>query len=112
MPKVIKRLWRGEVRLVMTYWVYGLIGFFVYSVVAGALIGFLFLWSDISNETLANLAPFSIIPYDVFFFFAIWRSASNYEGPVIWSVLAKASVVIGIIVTIGELILATTALVG
>lgn len=90
------RLYRGEVPLVYTYWVFGVV---VGNVVPLILLGFL----SIVNEPPLFILIISIIASVAWMWFisvAIWRSATNYNNNVkqgsICADLAKASVFIGV----------------
>ncbi len=94
-------LWRGEIPLGRTYWVFGVFffglltrpGYFIIPIVSGS----------------ANLEPSAsivfgrmayaifVLAYTVFISVAIWRSAGRFEGPPIWAVLARVMAVIGLI---------------
>jgi len=87
----MRRLWRGKVRLPVSFWLYG--------VVIGAALSQLAFrlnivrppraaWIDIA----APAATFIAGVYMLFVAVAIWRSADRYAGPVVWSIAAKLSV--------------------
>jgi hypothetical protein len=99
----VKRLWRGEVRLVTTYWVFG----FLLSGVGGHL-----LWSVVEHNSmhLARSGYLAVIiysfivitiAYGLFIAVAIWRSANRYTGPRRWRVLAQMAVLLGLFLTVG-----------
>jgi glucan phosphoethanolaminetransferase (alkaline phosphatase superfamily) len=84
----IARLWRGEVPLVQAYWLYG------------ALLGLLF---NVVGFVVAEAAPQLVLlwwllrlAYVVLIVVAIWRSSERYQGPKIWSALARISVMLSI----------------
>ena len=99
----LKILWRGEIPLGRTYWVFG--GLFLSLLIIPGY----FIDPTISGS--ANLEPSAsfvfgtmayaifTLAYIVFISVAIWRSAGRYEGPAIWAVLARIMVVIGLIQT-------------
>ena len=91
MNNVFVALWRGDVPLVQTYWLWG------------ALVVFLFklplLWTE---DSLTNVETVSltysgflvgyslvVIFYGFFISVAIWRSAGKYPGPRKWYYLAR-----------------------
>ena len=91
------KLWRGEERLVVTYWVFG-------TVLLWGLTGigaqFMNALSHVAEASLGGLLAvlayyIATLVYVGFVWVAIWRSASRYSGWRIWSLLAKAVVVIG-----------------
>lgn len=75
---LIGRLWRGEVSLGETYWVWG--------VVINLMIRFVL-------DELHGLAHLALgllwMAYGGFILIAIWRSATRYRGPHLWGMLAK-----------------------
>ena len=97
----LKMLWRGEIPLGRTYWVFGVLflglltipSYFTVPIISGS----------------ANLEPSAsivfgrmayaifVFAYTVFVSVAIWRSAGRYEGRPIWAILARVMVVIGLI---------------
>ncbi len=95
----VKRLWRGEVSLLVTFWGFGVAG--------GLLLNIPFFIESTGafNEprnlillTLSiNAAAAVLVTYTLFTAVAIWRSATLYEGPLIWSVLAKVVVIVRVL---------------
>ena len=85
----LTRLWRGEVPLAETYWVWGvalgLLLFLLFRLTYGTLlvIGLLLLLLTFGHVVLISVA--------------IWRSAGRYTGPKIWGVLARVVVVLRIL---------------
>lgn len=96
--QLIRSVWRGEVRLWATYWLWGVAGNMTFVLVLAvlALLGGaaseLWLWA----VWLVSLAWF------VFVFGAIWRAAGRHRGPRIWAVLARLGVCLGIVRMAGE----------
>ncbi len=69
------KLYRGEVPLVITYWVfYFIIGSIVYL-----------------------MLPLLGIIVNIFFMIAVWNSAGHYQGSSIWKTLARLMVILGVI---------------
>ena len=93
-------LLRGDLPLAKVYWVYGVIGGFLFLVLPGAFAGGLQVAGS-DNVALATLSLFyryGFAPaYVVFISVAIWRSATNYQGNPLWAKLAKAAVVLGVL---------------
>ena len=85
----VTALWRGEVPLARTGWLYGLIGMIV-------LIAPLMLISGLGLAPAAMplLLPLGVatLVYAAFMAVAVWRSAGNYRGRHAWRWLAKGSV--------------------
>ena len=83
---LIGRLWRGEVSLGETYWIWGIL--------VNLLIRF-------GASDLHEVAPvLGVVPlaYQVFILVAIWRSATRYRGPQLWGMLAKIVVVFNVLI--------------
>lgn len=84
----MKALWKGEIPLVRTYW--------LYFVVIGSLIELPLNLIHHPSESLSTalvIYAAALFPYFPFIFVALWRAAGKYQGPIIWSVLARAAVV-------------------
>ena len=100
----VKDLWRGDVKLVFTYWVVASIGnaLFVASDRYLDAVGF---YDVITEGKLIFIRAFLACSVLYFFFtvVCVWRSASKYKGRAVWAILAKAVVVIGTLRTIAEL---------
>ena len=76
---MIRRLWKGEVRLVITYWVYFALVFLIYSVVIKSLTGsFMNLGATASGRILLYALILFPLIYSPFIFVAVWRSANQY----------------------------------
>ena len=82
----LTRLWRGQIPLGMTYWV----------------------WGVLLNAFMRNLliqgatTPYRVtyFVYYAFIMVAIWRSAGRYQGRRIWMMLARVSVILGVVFTL------------
>ena len=87
-------LWRGDIPLVKTYWLFG--------VVVGICFAMVFFWVNYLSTGLAEgFGPVFILGlmllyfvYTAFINVAIWRSAGKYQGPRRWAILAKIMVMI------------------
>ncbi len=92
---LIKSLWRGEVSLAKTYWIFG---------ICINVLLFISLSYILNNEQLFSTSPgklvfwmllvFSLV-YTPFTLICIWRSANKYTGTKAWPILAKIMVIIG-----------------
>ena len=85
-----KKVFNGDERLVITYWVWGFIGSIVYGIVTWIILYLLGFFGPLAL-TIVQL------PWYIFIWIAIWRSAGNYKGPGFWAILAKIMVVLGIL---------------
>ena len=84
----IAKLWRGEVSLGITYWIFG-----------GVVLSMFKLFTLVTqsmNEDSAGFGIFAGLAYFVFISVAIWRSSLRYPGPKIWMILAQLTVVGGV----------------
>ena len=87
--KFFLRLWCGDVRLVITYWVFGvLLGWLI-----GISVGILFVALNVPLYVTSLV----MLPPIIFVLVAIWRSANKYTGPRGWKKAAQMSVVLTII---------------
>ena len=89
---LIGDLWRGDIPLVKTYWLFG--------VVVGICFAMVFFFIEYLTTGLSQgFGPVFILGVMLLYFIytgfiniAIWRSAGKYRGPRRWSVLAKIMV--------------------
>jgi len=80
----LKKVWRGEIDLTITFWVWGvLIANVLFDVLFGALI------VATENQFLMLLHRIFVIAANAFVVVAIWRSAGNYKGSPVWPFLAR-----------------------
>ena len=86
----VAALWRGQIPLGKTGWLYGLIGLLLL-IVPLTLISSLGLGPS-TRELLLALSVATLL-YAAFISVAIWRAAGNYQGRFAWRLLAKGSVV-------------------
>jgi hypothetical protein len=93
---MIRDLWNGNVRLVIAYWVFGVMVSFAYNILYQIII------ANISTITIGPLGhtliyAFAAFPffYFPFIFVAIWRSANKYTKSKWWSSLAQIAVFAG-----------------
>ena len=89
--------WNGDVSLVKSYWLVGVVlsfavGFFGALLILGVGLHF-------------NAVYAIIIPWLIYTTVGIWRSSDKYKGPKFWAILAKIAVVISIIQSIGDVLL-------
>ncbi len=85
----VTALWRGELPLARTGWLYGLLGLLVLIVPLMLLSG---LGPAPSAAPLLLGLSLAVLVYAAFIAVAIWRSAGNYRGKFAWRLLAKGSV--------------------
>jgi hypothetical protein len=96
----IARHWRGELPLVKTYWVNGVL--LTFSILL-AMRGLQQMQDSMSLKTIAGLSVLVstlIVIVSIWQFVGIWRSSTNYVcegGANHWGVLAKVAVVLGML---------------
>jgi hypothetical protein len=97
---LLKTLWRGEVPLVITYWLFGFLGSLV-------IFG---IPTEIFNAASSKLAKFSllasIVAYQVFVTVSIWRASKKYKGKRGYAILARVAIFLGWFSSIPKIILA------
>lgn len=101
---LIKSLWRGDVALWKTYWLFAVLGGFAFNlsfvyIEFNSIAFYAIPGADLLVWTLTGCA----FVYGVFMLFAIWRSASKYTGPRTYAVLARIVVVFGALGTLGTI---------
>jgi len=94
MMNLLKELWRGDVPLVKTYWIYGVVVSAVLSVLLRVL------WGMPAVNSVFALVWIATTVYGVFIAVAVWRSAGKYQGPKVWMILARVMAVMSILRTI------------
>ncbi len=97
-------LWTGRIPLPKTYWVYGVL---VLAPPAVTLLAVeIFAGKPASPRYLVPAFLIGMLSqaYWIFISVAIWRSAGNYTGRIIWGALARMAVVFGYVRFIGELL--------
>lgn len=92
--RFFKKLGNGNFGLAKTFWLYNFLVNVVFSIITRLLLSynnysFYFFWLFIIF--IPSLA------YVIIVGMGVWSSAKNYLGPKIWAVLAKISVIFGVI---------------
>ena len=96
MPVFLKKIYRGDIKLITVYWLYGVLA----SSVGSVLLLLLFDFANRPENDNAAVAIVTLLLAVAFFVYlfilhvGIWRSSEKYKGPVIWNVLAKIAVVV------------------
>lgn len=96
-----KKVFNGDERLVITYWVWGFLGSIVVIILTWAVL-FLIGFFNPLGQTILQL------PWYIFIWISIWRSAGNYKGKIVWAILAKVMVVVGVLGSIYNVMNPTT----
>lgn len=92
----IARLWEGAVPLARAFWeyaiLYGLMANLAATLAAAAL-------TAAGVHPALTLAVFLLpVPYNILVLVAVWRSAGRYAGPPHWAALARAAIVVWVLV--------------
>jgi hypothetical protein len=94
-PNILLRLWRGQLGLAVTYWVFGVLGRIIWFIAIDLLM---------PNTRIGTfLLSACMIGYSIIVYVGIWRAADRYTGRKEWAFLAKCVVVLGAIVLIRTL---------
>lgn len=80
----LKKLWEGGVTLQIAFWVWGVL---VTNLLLGWALGLLVGATE--NQFLMLLHSIFATVASLFVAVAIWRSAGNYKGSVLWMFLAR-----------------------
>ena len=85
----ISKFWRGDVTLVISFWIFGIIGLRLFS---------LPYYTYFGEENLLYRA--AIYALTIFVYVGTWKSASNYDGSHWWARLPQTVIIIGVLVEI------------
>lgn len=98
---MLKDLLKGNVRLVIVYWVFGVLVGIIYQVGGFFLTKYYFsLMQSPSGKALLYAYVFFPFIWFPLIYIAIWRSANKYTGWRGWAILAKLAVILGSIMLI------------
>lgn len=89
----LEKVWRGEIGLKITFWVWGVL---VATILLGWSLGLLIEATE--NQFLMLLHTVFAVVVSVFAAIAVWRSAGNYKGSVLWMLLARFVCVLNVVV--------------
>lgn len=97
----MRELLKGNVRLVITYWVFGFIPAIVYKGI-GRLIEKNYFQLATTSYIEWFFYLYLIFPFIYFplIYVAIWRSSNKYNGRRLWRWLAKIAVILGVVLLI------------
>lgn len=94
-----KAMWRGDLGLAKTYWLWGvLVGGIGGNIALAALV---LLYAVVGGKALAlfGAAWIAWVVYAAINAVGIWRAATKHQGNPVWAFLAKLAVVLGIAYT-------------
>lgn len=84
---LIENLWDGNLGLAMSYWVYGVLGGFVWGV------GILAIKPEPDSDLIKFLGFLFAIYYFVVYV-GTWKAANKYVGNKAWAILAKFAIIV------------------
>ena len=96
MIKLVTRLWAGELSLARTFWEFAILYGFALNL--AATLGYLSLLANDASVVLTYIVFLLPLPYDAFMLVAVWRSAARYQGPTLLADLARAAIVVWILI--------------
>ena len=91
------RLWQGNISLGITYWIFWAFGRSIFYVFIIDSFGDFSAVHLSGTPTLNPLFQGLFFALEIFLTIAVWRSANNYEGNVIWAGLAKLTLIVNVI---------------
>src|SRR6185295_14137805 len=78
---------QGDFGLPQTYWLYW--------VAAGGIVNF--IANFLTSAEATGILLFAFTVYAVPVILGVWRAANKYQGPVVWAVLARMSLAMGVV---------------
>lgn len=96
----LTKVWRGEIGLKLTFWLWGVA---IANIALGWILGYMIEATE--NQFLILLHSLFAIVVNILATVAIWRSAGNYKGSVLWAFLARLS-------SVANVAILTLALIG
>jgi hypothetical protein len=103
--ELLRSLWRGDVSLVRTFWGFGVGGYFFFGIASTYVESQRAIFSTNIKSAVVISLGLLLLVYCVLVFVAIWRSANKYKGLQRYAILAKACVVVGVLVIITGIVL-------
>ena len=89
----LEKVWRGEIGLQITFWVWGVL---IATVLLGWALGLLVEATE--NQFLIFLHGIVAAVVSVVAAVAVWRSAGNYKGSILWMFLARFACVANVVI--------------
>jgi hypothetical protein len=84
----------GNISLVKSYWIFGVIGSIVLSLLSTVLVANNII--DLFTSLIINNIYFLGI------WIGVWSSANKYQGFILWKILAKSAIILGILIRMAE----------
>ncbi|RDH82475.1 MAG: hypothetical protein DIZ80_09295 [endosymbiont of Galathealinum brachiosum] len=100
----LTRLFEGDISLVVTYWIWGVLIVGLSSRIALLIYNenFMVIALNENSEMYTNIFNGILFGASAFMLVSIWRSAGNYTGNPTWKILARTVVVINTLVLLGN----------
>tara|TARA_B100001250_G_scaffold4405_1_gene3724 strand:- start:67 stop:399 length:333 start_codon:yes stop_codon:yes gene_type:complete len=102
--RFVKNFWNGDVPLIISYWVVGVILSWPVGFLIGFIVTFIIILIKLPESLIDPLINLGIIGWLIFMSVGIWRSADKYAGKKGWAIAAKVLVVIGVLSTLGQML--------
>ncbi|MCK4910146.1 MAG: hypothetical protein KAR83_00820 [Thermodesulfovibrionales bacterium] len=91
---LIKALWRGDIPLAKTFWIFAF-GVNVLTRATWAYLIYLGVLATRTGVAFAFLLSAFLMIYVPFIYIATWRSAGKYKGPMALAIIAKFAIMMG-----------------
>ncbi|MDH5218271.1 MAG: hypothetical protein OEX19_11270 [Gammaproteobacteria bacterium] len=93
------RLYKGEIPLVVTYWIFGVLGNIIFIIILEAFLkpNMVLIVTYKYGIYLYKCYAWVVFVYFVFIAVCIWRSSNRYSGEKLWPILAKLIVISNLI---------------
>ena len=101
--RFVKNFWNGDVPLIISYWVVGVILSWPVGFLIGFIVTFIIILIKLPESLIDPLINLGIIGWLIFMSVGIWRSADKYAGKKGWAIAAKVFLVIGVLTTLAEM---------
>lgn len=98
-----RKLYWGEYSLPRTFWIYSFLCQLVFALLFSLLVLGAAVAGSVGLLLLCIVLYLLLLAYAVVCCFGIWRSATKYQGPKLWAMLAKISVVLGVLSTLHDI---------
>lgn len=92
----IKEVFQGRAGLAKTYWGYSILGGLLWAVLLSLLT---------PGSTAALVAVLAFCTYQLAVNLGVWQAASHYTGPATWAMLGKIASALGILISVGVIVM-------
>ena len=101
---IIKKFWNGDVSLIISYWVFGVILSWPVGFLIGFIVAFLSMLIKLPENMIDPLINICLIGWLSYISVGIWRSANKYTGSKGWAIAAKVLLVIGVLSSLSQML--------